>query len=512
MRKKISVAVLAGLLALPMAASAGNQPDAADLAKKVDELSRELNELKAALAAQKQEASQTVKRVNDMENTVINLDDRTEDWDAATRFKFSGDFRSRLDYYKAETVSGRTLQNDSLWTNRLRINVEAKATENVEFKGRLAMFKAWGMESGFKDDSGSLYPGIDGNTSRTPSDSALYVDRAMMTWNNVGGIPLWFSIGRRPTTDGPPAEIRMGTEHRMATPVAYMDWPFDGISIGYRYKYAIEELGTGKVRFCYGRGFENGLQDGLVHMYGDTSYVSNLNDTDFAGLEWDAISKDHRNLVIQSFMAFNLFNYPNFQDPIINSQFGNMSGMGPQKTSGNLLHTSSVYEDKYKSLNYFIAGGWSMTRPDQSGFFNDPFASAPNTKNENGYSIYLGLRYDFDQVGLKLGAEYNYGSQYWMAMTPGHDDIYQSKLAARGSVYEVYGIYDLPSGVAISKNGKAFLRFGYQHYEYNYSGSGDWNMAPYDLTSSADLAKMSSMGMDPIKRADQLYLSMEAYF
>ena len=97
-------------------------------------------------------------------------------------------------------------------------------------------------------------------------------------------------------------------------------------------------------------------------------------------------------------------------------------------------------------------------------------------------------------------------------MTPGHDDIYQSKLAARGSVYEVYGIYDLPSGVAISKNGKAFLRFGYQHYEYNYSGSGDWNMAPYDLTSSADLAKMSSMGMDPIKRADQLYLSMEAYF
>ena len=37
-------------------------------------------------------------------------------------------------------------------------------------------------------------------------------------------------------------------------------------------------------------------------------------------------------------------------------------------------------------------------------------------------------------------------------------------------------------------------------------------MAPYDLSSSTDLAKMSALHMDPIKRADQIYLSMEAYF
>jgi hypothetical protein len=503
MKKKISAVVLAGLFAIPMAASAGSDADNKALMQRVEQLSKELNELKAAMAEQTKVSSETAKQVNDMQNVVINLDDRAEEWDVASRFKISGDFRTRLDYYTADTASGKTLNNDSLWTNRLRLNLEAKATENVEFKGRLAMYKAWGMESAFRDDSGSMWPVFDGNTSRTPSDSALYVDRAMITWNNIGGAPVWFSIGRRPTTDGPPAEIRMGTDHRMATPVAYMDWPFDGLTLAYRYKWA-DDLGSGKLRFCYGRGYENGLQ----------LNKNTLDDTDFAGFEWDVLEKGPRNFQIQSFMAFNLFNYPNFQDPIINANFGNMSGMGLRKTSGNLLHTTSVYQDKYASLNYFIAGGWSKSLPDHDGLFND-IAMGPygvDTKSENGYSVYLGVRYDLDNIGLKLGAEYNWGSQYWLAMTPGNDDIYQSKLAARGSVYEVYGIYNLPSGPAVSKYAKAFIRFGYQHYDYNYAGSGNWNYAPYDLGSRQDLMKLHNIGLDPIKTADQIYVSMEAYF
>ncbi|MCI5219053.1 MAG: DUF3373 family protein [Candidatus Electrothrix sp. LOE2] len=33
-----------------------------------------------------------------------------------------------------------------------------------------------------------------------------------------------------------------------------------------------------------------------------------------------------------------------------------------------------------------------------------------NTTGENGYSLYAGLRYDLPDMGLKIGAEYNYGS------------------------------------------------------------------------------------------------------
>ncbi len=70
-------------------------------------------------------------------------------------------------------------------------------------------------------------------------------------------------------------------------------------------------------------------------------------------------------------------------------------------------------------------------------------------------------------------------------MTPGHDDLYNSKLATRGQVAELYMIWDLPTGEAISKYAKTFVRVGYQHYWYDYTGSGSWLGAPMDIDDSA---------------------------
>ena len=157
------------------------------------------------------------------------------------------------------------MDNDTLWTNRFRLNMRVGITENVDFKGRLAMYKTWGNQSAFTDDTGTMCPVFDGNVTRTPAESsALYVDRAFVNWNNIAGLPMWFSIGRRPTTDGPPGQFRMNADERLATPMAFMDWPFDGISVGYAWNWGVEPLGDSRIRFCYGRGFEAGLesQDG----------------------------------------------------------------------------------------------------------------------------------------------------------------------------------------------------------------------------------------------------------
>jgi hypothetical protein len=516
MVKKISVLALAGMLAFPAISIAGAGPgtavNSADMERKIEALSKQLDELRAAMAAQAEMNKALADNVDTLDKNVVglgedfeDLDDRSEDWDLAARFKLYGDFRSRLDFYTADTVFGRTLDNDTILTNRFRLNMRVKATENVEFKGRLAMYKTWGNQSAFTDDSRAMFPVFDGNVTRTPiGSSALYVDRAFLNWNNIGGAPVWFSIGRRPTTDGPPAQMRMSSDARLATPMAFMDWPFDGLSLGYAWNWGVESLGASRLRFCFGRGFEAGLQD---------ETVQKLDDLDFAGLSWDIMKKGDRFAYIQSFMASNLFNYPNFQDPIISANFGAMSGMGDRTSLGNILHTAGVYQDKIAAFNYFVSGGWSQTLPDDDGFLNDPFSpTGPNTDDESGYSLYLGARYDLDETGLKFGAEFNYGSQYWLAMSPGHDEIYQSKLATRGQVYELYAIWDLPTGEAISKYAKTFMRLGYQHYEYDYSGSGDWNFAPYDLSDEGDLAKMQMMGMDPVESADQVYLTFEAYF
>jgi len=506
MVKKISILALAGLIAFPAMSLASGGPNVDDLERKIEELSRQLEELKAQMGKQGEVDSATSEQLSDLADSLEGFDERAEAWDLAARFKLYGDFRSRLDYYNADTVFGRSLENGTLWTNRFRLNMRVKATENVEFKGRLAMYKAWGMQSAFTDDSGAIWPVFDGNTSRTVSDSALYVDRAILNWNNIGGAPVWFSIGRRPTTDGPPSQIRLGVDERLATPVANFNYAFDGLTVGYGYNWGNEELGSGKVRFCYGRGFEDGLLED-----------NQISDVDFAGLNWDILGSGNRLLNFQSFGVFNAFNYPNFQNLVVDQTFGEVSGMGERVNLGNIYHTDLVYQNKVSNFNYFVSGGWSQTSPNDNGMFNDFAAmmagqTGPNTNSENGYALYGGLRYDMDDLRLKLGAEYNYGSEYWIGFTPAHDDIYMSKLATRGSVFELYSIYDIPSGEAISKYGRAFIRLGYQYYDFNYSGSGDWNMVPYDLGDAQDQMVMEMMGLDPVENAHQIYLTFEAVF
>ena len=533
MVKKFSMLALAGLIALPAVAAASGGANANDLERKIEDLSMQLEQLKAQMA----EGAGGVSKAdfNDLADTVGDLEDRSESWDLAARVKWYGDFRARYDYYNAKGVSGTKYKNSSNWTNRFRLNMRVKATENVEFKARLAMYKSWGMQTPATNDIspfvGGQYPLFDGNTTRSPGSSALYVDRAFVNWNNIGGAPIWFSIGRRPTTDGPPAELRMGMDQRLATPSLYMDWPFDGISMGYAYRWGSEAMGTGRIRFCYGRGFENGLQ---------SEDTPSLNDTDFAGLSWDVMKKGDRFFYLQSFLAFDVFNYPAFSSDLVNA-FAPDS-FGPQQNVGDILHSSAVYEDKFGDVNIFGVAGWSYADPNENGMFNDNVGigisgqmaamglspemirgalaqmgmgdaeTTLHTDSENGYSVYLGARYDIDSLRLKIGAEWNYGSEYWISMSPGHDDFYASKLATRGNVFEVYGLYDLPTGEAISKYAKTFMRVGYQRYEYDYSGSMDWNMRPYDLDSAAYTGALNQFGLDPVDSADQVYLTFEAYF
>ncbi|MCK9296309.1 MAG: DUF3373 domain-containing protein [Desulfobulbaceae bacterium] len=570
MLKKISTIALAALLTLPAMATAGSTNATSDLAAQVDRLTKELANLKAQMAAMKEgqgpatdmkaqkeiaDLKSQMKALEDNQKEAFDdLDERSAAWDLASRVQLFGDFRARGDYYQNDLVStpidmqawqqqaflrvvgaggnpydrntmlqdlgaqfqagtlpmqsDDDMKNSSIFTNRFRLNMRVKATENVDFKGRLAMYKTWGTSTLPPNLTQFGYPSFDGTSSREPSDSILRVDRAFVNWNNIGGQPIWFSVGRRPTTDGPAAQIRMGLDERMATPTAYMDWPFDGISVGYAYAnlFGMQDA-PGRVRICYGRGFENSLQY-------DTTSVD-LNDTDFAGVSWDIYSKGNKLAYLQSFMVFNAFNYPEFDDQATNDFYDFF--LNGRQNVGDVLHTSGVYMDKWENLNYFVSAGWSRTMPDKdTGMFNDFVAQfndptyPANDDNEDGYNVWVGARYDMDDLGLKFGLEYNHGSQYWIGMTPGHDDMYSSKLATRGDVYEAYLIWDLPTGEAISKYAKTFMRFGYQHYDYDYTGGSDWNIKPYDI----DKAEAETFGMlvPSIDKADQVYVTFEVYF
>ena len=546
MRKKISLIALAGMLTLPtgsvLAGPAQGRYDGIDsehLNQKIEDLYRELDALKTQLAEQEETLDGKVggmeAEVQGMRGALAGWEKKSAAWDMAARFKLSGDFRSRLDYYQAtgaEFIHPQTGQvqqydysNDTLFSNRLRLNMDVKATENLSFKGRLAMYKIWGMQGYPRNDMQSWWPQFDGNTTRTPSDNALRVDRAFVNWTNIADLPIWFSIGRRPTTDGVPAQVRLGVDKNLATPTAYMDYPFDGAVIGYEYEWGYEALGRGRIRYCYGRGFESGLQHEPLF----SQDLTPLEDTDFTGFSWDVFEQENRFFYIQSFVALNMFQRPAFQEPFLNVWAD--QALGSNFTDGKVYHTTAVYQNTVERFTYFLSGGWSRSDPGQRGLFND-YATAmlmqpdgslspnpqwrPNEAAENGYSLYAGIRYDIPNIGLKVGAEYNWGSQYWLAFSPGHDDLYLSKLATRGHVAELYLIYDLPTGKALSPYAQTFVRLGYQHSWYHFTGV-DWNSKPYDvedagaMTAALMLANQTQSLM-PLENAQQLYLTLDVFF
>ena len=120
------------------------------------------------------------------------------------------------------------------------------------------------------------------------------------------------------------------------------------------------------------------------------------------------------------------------------------------------------------------------------------------------------MRYDINE-DVKVGAEYNWGSEYWLGLTPGHDDMYNSKLATRGHVGELYMIYNIDAGEALSDYAQAFIRLGAQYYKYDYSGSGSWLGAPVDV-DDLQTDPLYAQFYPALDDMSQVYLTFEAYF
>src|SRR3989339_619017 len=92
MRKRISTLALAGLLALPAVASAA---DAADMQAKIDAMSKQIEQMKAQMAEIK----------TSQEQKFEDFDAKSEKWDLASRFQWSGDIRNRADFHTADTAA-----------------------------------------------------------------------------------------------------------------------------------------------------------------------------------------------------------------------------------------------------------------------------------------------------------------------------------------------------------------------------------------------------------------------
>ena len=398
------------------------------------------------------------------------------------------------------------IDNNTIFDSRIRIDMKAKPTNSLSFVGRLSANKVYGDSSGVKwYNGGPNAVAMDGNVHSTGSDSALRVERAFFTYfDNIGDLPYHFSIGRRPALDGAPADFSKSTTVG-GSPMAHaINWQFDGASLGVNIDEATGIAGSA-FKLCWGNGFESGAGSGNSY---SMSSSSDVDDMQFAG--WIATFYENEKTKIINMYA-HAFGVTDGFTGLVVMPF-TMSGMDlngdgrydrysmaantggyisrtePTANIGDLDIVTLLGQSEYKNIGFFMDLALSHARP--SGTSMSPmmqFFGTDSLLNSNGeqfdrtgYSVWAGVKAPITLTNGTIGVEYNWGSQYWLGFTGGEDNIAGSKLATRGSVYELF--YNQPL-----INDKVVLSLGAQYYDYGYSGSGSPMGSPVKISELTSL-------------------------
>lgn len=395
------------------------------------------------------------------------------------------------------------IDNDIFYTTRLRLNLKAKVWDNVSFAGRLSMYKNWGDSTGVQVfDSWRSFT-MDGTSSGNTSGDWLRVERAYFDWKKINGSEFYLSIGRRPSTYGPPSHYREN-ELRGGTPSGHLvNFNFDGATLGYNLGEITGVEGQ-VVRFCYGQGFES--QWGNGEMFGDIV----TKDTHLGGFNIDAINDGTNFLQFTLFgakdvndgfkgtMAFptqlaGIFAPTMYQDMQKFDNFNFVTRVQPSGVIGDMyLGGIGFAREEANDIKWFASLGWTRAEPNgNAGMFGGMLSDAvfeaelnstgteiimvpktsDDTETKDGYGIYVGIQIPAPYG--KFGLEYNYGSKYWTPFTQAQDDPIGSKLATRGHVGEAYYIFDI--------NPKMFIKLAGLYYDYEYTGSGTPVGAPQKI-------------------------------
>ena len=518
--RKLVVFLLAALMAAPLSAMAADAPNAQDLQKEIQNLSQQLQEMDARVSK------------NELHTALDRLD-------------ITGDFRTKADSLHAKVIyptygtynpfaamgagvgsnipglttgmASGNYNNDLMWTTRMRLDMKANVYDNVKFMGRLTMYKQWASSTDAKVfDSWSSYT-MDGSDGGNTTGDWLRVERAFFSWYNIAGSNWYLSIGRRPSTYGPPTQFRENEPRGGTPPGQLVHFNFDGISIGYKLS-ALTGIDGQELHICYGQGFES--------QFGTGSYWNpehSLKDTQLGGVTADLMNDGVNYLQATAFAALNVTNgfsgqlavpstmlnsigandiMAGMQQNILSGDLTGATGPGsalitagqtfqtlasnlgsngmtlysrldPTKNIGNIVIGGVDFvRQEFNGVNWFVSGGWSRADSNgQAGYFGGllngaTFDSAGNvvatdSKSRNGYSIYAGVQVPAPYG--KVGFEYNWGSKYWTPFVQAEDDLIGPKLGTRGQVFDLYYMFDI--------NPHMFIKLDGMYYDYAYTNS-----------------------------------------
>ena len=519
------------IIAMSVVAAISTTTFAADINKEmynqIQALKAQIEALEKKVAAQEATQAKKVeqpvvatvdeKRIEKIEkklDTVSKTATTAKTQSANDNLKWDVDFRTQADNIQYKLADGTKEKNNALLTNRLWLGAKYKADDNSSFFGKLSYNKAFGDTADHsQSNTNPGYANFDWVTNENATDNTVKVKEAYWLYNKEklfgADVPWGASVGRRPSTDGLPTNIK--NDQKENSPLSHVvDVEFDGFSIKFDTQ-AVTGLTGSWFKICGGRGLTNATPrfDMFSPAY-STDDDKNV-DVDMLGFiavpydngqysvhfnyakAWNLIGFDGQSL--QNFGgAYQTYQsayqtYLNDTTNTTNLSTANNAAYALQMATPSfkdvgdiqfatiLFKTEGIgngisdYLDNTKAFASFAA---SKTDPNEKGMLG-------STDSETGTSVWLGVNAPCPILpdSAKIGFEWNKGSKYWRSMTYGEDTYAGSKIATRGQAWEVYRTQKLTEALSFGVS--------YVLMQYDYTGSNSFFGAdgtPYKIGSA----------------------------
>jgi len=433
---------------------------------------------------------------------------------AGDNLKWNVDFRTQVDNIQYKHASGKKSKNNALMTNRLNLGMKYAADENSIFYGTLSYMKAFGDTANHsQSNTRPGYADFDWLTNENATGNDLKVKEAYWLYRNdsfLGNkdVAWTASVGRRPSTDG--LGINLRANQKRKSPLSHtVNVEFDGASA----RFNLDKI-TGVegmwFKFCAGRGLTNAKQrfqfDGTDYAKDETLH----SDIDMAGFIFVPYDDGQYSVHMNYARAWNLIGFTN-------NQLGAYQGaMMTAATASDMMNAQSLLQfndvgdmdlatimfkvdgigdeisDYLDNTTVFASYAMSRTRPNASNAFGTTLGMLGSIDKETGNSVWLGVNAPcpIDPENSRIGIEWNKGSKYWRSMTYGEDTMTGSKIAARGTAWEIYRTQQLTKALSFGINAT--------YVKYDYTGSNSFFGAE-GTPMTIDQAKL--MGQDPVESA-----------
>jgi hypothetical protein len=450
MRKGLlTLSLVSSVLASSLVASEVTKAD-------LEALKKEVAELKATMKKAK---------LSSLKEQVKELKIRT----GGDNLKLSADLRTSFDVINYKLGNG-TKKDNNIWSNRVRINMDAQPRKDLVFLSQFQVNKMFGQTS-----QTTTFNSFDWFSSETPDDSTLRLRKAYFVYFgdlSEGTVPYTFSLGRRPAINGITGNLR--EDDQAESPIAHnINMEFDGASLNFKLEKVVNIPGFA-FKWCAGRGYSNA--DGKYSQVAP-SYAENMSDTssmDMLGFIMKAYDDGQYSATVNMFHAYNVLG-----NDTANAFTNGFKSVGDLEGGAITFQANGIGEfinDFLDDTKFFASVAYSKTLP------NDGMAMLGSSDDKVGYSFYTGVQFPCQLVDdAKVGLEFNHGSKYWRSFTYGEDTLIGSKVAARGNAYEAYWTKDLLDDVLS-------MQLRYTHIDYDYTGSDMFfgmSGTPMDTSSAA---------------------------